>query len=182
MAKLEPFKFVDKNGDHVTLRSPEVGEGEKILRVVQAILKTSDHLMTEPDEFSYTIEQEDQMISRHLEHPDKIVIVPEVSGQIVGMMDFSVGSRRRNSHAGEFGLSLMKEYRGRGIASKMLDALIQWAGANPRIEKVNLRVHAKNIGAIALYERRGFSIFGREVRGVKLQNSYDDLLMMTRFV
>jgi RimJ/RimL family protein N-acetyltransferase len=166
-----------------TLRSPHAGEGAAILKTVMKVLRSSDHLLTEADEFSYTVEQEDKLIQDHFDHPAKIMIVPECAGQIVGMLNFSVGGKRRISHMGDFGMSLLPEFRGIGIGKAMLMALLNWARANEKIEKVNLRVHSKNVSALQLYEKLGFREEGREVRGVKLAvGKYDDVICMSYFV
>lgn len=183
MAKLNPFQFTAKNGKKITLRSPEVGEGSKLIETVLIIMQTSDHLLTQADEFKYTPEQEDEMIKNYLAHSDKLIIVPECESKIIGMMDFSVGGKRRNSHAGEMGMSLLPDFRGAGIGREMLNALLSWAKENPRVEKINLRVHAKNASAIRLYKKAGFEEEGREVKGAKLaEGIYDDVILMTCFV
>ncbi len=84
---------------------------------------------------------------------------------------------------GDFGMSLLPEFRGIGIGKAMLMALLNWARANEKIEKVNLRVHSKNVSALQLYEKLGFREEGREVRGVKLAvGKYDDVICMSYFV
>lgn len=183
MAKLEPVSFTAKNGKKVILRSPKEGEGAELLETVRRVLASSEHLLTEPEEFKYTEEQENDMIRTYLAHPDKIIIVPECEGKIVGMLDFTVGSRRRNSHTGDFGTSLLPEFHGHGIGEGMLRSLLGWARENPRVERVSLRVHSKNEPAIRLYQKVGFREEGRELRGVKLGDGrYDDVLIMACLV
>lgn len=179
MAQLTPRQFTTSQGSLVTLRSPRVGEGEALLRVVREIMRQAEHLLIQEDEFTYTTEQENEMIRAYGEHPDKIMIVPEVGGRIVGMMSFAVGGKRRIAHTGEFGISLLPEFQGRGIGRRMTESLISWARANPRVEALRLRVHASNTPGVELYKRMGFSEEGREIRGAKLgPERYDDVILM----
>lgn len=193
MSKLIPVKFKSKKGLNILLRSPLVGEGEAIIKVMKRVLETSAHTLAEPDEFNYTPEQEDEIIEQHLSHPRKILIVPYLletvgtSNQIketpIGMMNFAVGHRRRNSHLGVFGMSLLPEYRADGIGSQMLKALIDWATLSPGIEKIDLEVHSKNTHGLNLYNKLGFQIEGRRIRGVRLADGvYDDIIEMSLFV
>ena len=183
MASLAPVKFRAKDGKEILLRSPVLGEGGKILKTMKRVISTSDHLLTQPEEFRFTEEQENELIRSYLDHPDKIIIAPEHQGEFVGMMDFRAGEKKRNSHVGDFGLSLLPEYRGIGLGSEILRIFLDWARANPRVEKVNLRVHALNTVAIASYLKAGFHEEGREIRGAKLgPDAYDDVLQMTCFV
>lgn len=167
-----------KSGKLVLIRSPRFDEGEALLVTMREIIKDSPHLLTEVEEFTYTTSQEDEMIQSYSDHPDKLILVPEVDGKIVGMLNFSVGARRKNAHQGEFGISLLPAFQGLGIGQLLLQALIEWARANPVIETLRLKVHAKNSNAIALYQKAGFISEGCESRAVKLRDgSYDDTLL-----
>lgn len=183
MAKLESKSYVSKNGTQVILTSPQVGQGEELLTVVKEIFTHSEYVLPYVDEFKVTVQQENEMIQTFLEHPDKLIITPMVDGKIVGMLDFSAGSRRKISHQGEFGMSLLPQFQGQGIGDMMLKALIAWASAHPRLEFLRLRVHAQNSLGIALYKKNGFVQEGLERRGVKLSDGrYDDVLSMARAV
>lgn len=183
MAIFEPIQFQAKNGKAVQLRSLRVGEGAVLLATVLEIMRTSQHLLTLPDEFTLSAEQEDEVIQKYWDHPDKIFIAAECEGRIVGILDFCIGSKRKISHTGDFGMSLLAEFRGTGIGFPMLREFLDWARKNPRIERVALRVHAKNTAALGLYRKLGFREEGRELRGVKLDDgSYDDVIVMAIFV
>lgn len=60
--------------------------------------------------------------------------------------------------------------------------LINWAKNNSRVEKVCLEVMEGNIGAINLYKTIGFVEEGRKIKGVKLEDCYQDLILMAIFV
>jgi len=181
MARLKEKIVTLKNGLEVIIKSPIAGEGADLLACVKDVMVNSRHLLTTPEEFTYTIEQEDQLIQQYLDHPDFIMITPRVGDRIVGMMDFRVKAQLRIRHQGEFGMSVHPEYQGLGIGRYMLDALIEWATENPRIETLRLSVHARNTQAIELYQKCGFVVEGREVRGVKFANGvYDDVVRMAR--
>lgn len=168
-----------KNGIEVQIVSPSKGDGAELLATMKSILKVSRHTLTTIEEFSYTAEQEEDMIRGHGEHPDKLIITPKVLGRIIGMLDFSPGHRNRIAHYGEFGMSIHPDYQGIGIGQMMLEALLSWAKKNPRIETVRLRVHSQNRRAISLYEKCGFVHEGKEVRGIKFSDgTYDDVLHM----
>jgi RimJ/RimL family protein N-acetyltransferase len=183
MARLKPQQIKLKNGTDVLLRSPNPEDAAYVLTSVKTIMQTSEHLLTEPDEFNYTVEQEAELIGSYLAHGDKLWIVAVVDKQVVGCLTFSVGSKRRISHQGDLGISLMPEFRGMGLGKLMMESLITWAEENPRVEQLRLRVHAKNIHAVRLYQRLGFKEEGREVRGAKMSDgSYDDVISMVRYV
>jgi RimJ/RimL family protein N-acetyltransferase len=179
MAKIETVSKTTKSGLKLTFRTPMPGEGKDLLETMREVMRESEHLLTEPDEFKYTVEQEESLIRDYLEHPDKLLVVPEIEGKIAGMLNFSVGHRRRIAHQGDLGISLRAQYRGRGVGRLLMEEFLKWAHANPRLETARLRVHARNEGAFALYRALGFREEGRELKGAKLgPGNYDDVILM----
>ncbi len=85
-------------------------------------------------------------------------------------LDFSSGHRKRNSHTGDFGMGVHKDFRGLGIGTLLLKALIEWAKNNTQIEKINLCVHQTNDRAIATYKKIGFEIEGVRSKDLKYPN------------
>jgi RimJ/RimL family protein N-acetyltransferase len=68
-----------------------------------------------------------------------------------------------------------------GTAS--LQTLLDWAQANPAIEKVCLAVFVTNSAAIGLYEKLGFAEEGRRRRDIRRgPEDYVDTVMTCRFV
>jgi RimJ/RimL family protein N-acetyltransferase len=146
---------------------------------MRIVMRESPHLLLEPDEFSYTVEQEAEILRTYRDHEDKLWIVPVVEGQLVGALNFSAGGRKRLKHFGSFGVSLLPSMVGQGIGRRMMRAMIDWAEAHPRLEMIRLQVHARNTGALRLYQALGFVEEGREKRGVKfVDGTYDDVISM----
>ena len=180
MSRLKPIQFIMKDGRVGLLRSLVPADAAEVLAVARTVFeKCGEYTLTELHEFTYTVEQEAEIIQKHLEHSDKIMMAPEVDGRLVGLLNFSPGARRRNSHQGEFGVSALPEFHGRGLGRIMVEALLKWAATTPNIETVRLRVHEKNQGAHALYLKLGFIEEGREVRGVRFaEGQYDSVISM----
>lgn len=183
MAILPAIIKKTKDGSDVSIETPPLSDAAELLEVARRIMTESQHLLTQGDEFKFTVETQEKRMRDFNEHPDGLLLVAKVDGKIVGMTDFKVGSKRRIAHHGMIGLSFVPEYTGKGIGPLMMGELIQWAKQNPRVETLRLQVHAANTAAISLYEKLGFKIEGREIRGIKLENGqYDDVLTMALFV
>ncbi len=179
MANLKPFTKKLKDGTKVILCSPQAGDGAEILSVMTPVIAESKYLLTEIEEFTYTSEQQEEMIKSFGEHPNKILITPKINNKIVGMLDFVGGARRKIQHQGEFGMSVATSVQGKGIGQLMLQALIDWAKANPRIECLRLSVCSKNLPAYSMYKKFEFVEEGRQLKRFKFKDgSYDDLIQM----
>lgn len=183
MSYIDPRNMKRKGGGSVLIRTAKPEDAQSLLDLGREVMAERDFTLTEPDELNFTAEQEAAWIRDHLDHPAKIILVAEVSETVVGIIDFANGSRRRNAHAGEFGMSVAKHWREKGIGRALLETLLAWAEANPKLEKVQLTVRATNIRAISLYRSLGFQEEGRRRRDLKLSpNEYVDSVLMGRFV
>jgi ribosomal protein S18 acetylase RimI-like enzyme len=79
-----------------------------------------------------------------------------------------------------FGMFVVGEAAGRGIGHAIVEALI--AEAHGFVESLHLTVMASNDRALALYERCGFTVYGREPRSVMLPDGPADELLMWRAI
>lgn len=90
-------------------------------------------------------------------------------------------SRLKETHKGEISnVYVRAPYRGRGVARRLLEHLIEAAAD---LERVSLIVSADNLGAVRLYESLGFITYGRDERAMRLgPGDYVDKLLMTRTI
>ena len=79
-------------------------------------------------------------------------------------------------HYGTIGISVLKEYWGRGIATALLEKLISWF-KEKGIKKINLDVFENNEKAIKLYEKFGFKLEGCIEDGIFDGEKYINLLV-----
>jgi len=175
--------FNTKVGGKVLVRSALQADASQILGVAKSVIEEEVYQLTSAAEFKMTIEDEEKWIRSHLENPQHLLLVAILNDQIVGMLDFSNGRRQRIAHTGEFGMSVAKEFREKGIGSCLLSALLEWANSTKTIEKINLSVHSNNERAIALYRKMGFEIEGVRKKDLKYPNGeYIDTVIMGRLL
>lgn len=172
-----------ETGEAVLVRSACIDDAPALIKYSKTVLCEDGFAVTEVDEFDLTEEQEQGWIKRHLDSPGSIVLVSEVNGTIVGLLEFECGTRRRLAHRGSLAITVLKECRGQGIGSILMKTLVDWAEAIPDVEKLCLSVLATNTRAIKLYQKFGFVEEGRRPREVKLgPDEYIDDVLMYRFV
>lgn len=83
---------------------------------------------------------------------------------------------KRRHIATVWGMFVHPQHRRRGLAARLLNTVMDQLAALPDIERLQLVVSANNAAALALYERNGFEVWGREVAGLKVAGrDYDDL-------
>lgn len=59
------------------------------------------------------------------------MILAFIEEQLVGQLVFTGGARPRVKHAGEFGITVLKEHWGKRVGSELISYLIKWAKENP---------------------------------------------------
>ena len=128
----------------LTIRCAQPDDATNLLAYIRSVAQETGFFVIQPDEFPSTEEQDRQWIQEHLDHPGKLALVAEVAGEIIGSLSFENGPFNRMSHTGTFGVSVHRDWRGKGIGTAMLEALLEWAEANPLIEKVGLAVFSTN--------------------------------------
>lgn len=168
-----------KNGKKVTIRTAHENDAEAYLILGKSVMSEEIYTLTQPDELTFTVDQEKNWLKTHIADEAHLIIVAEVDGEVVGQLDFMNGQRKRNFHTGEFGMGVHKDFREMGIGSLLLKALIEWAIAHPEIKKINLSVHKTNERAMAAYKKQGFQIEGTRTKDLKYPNEvYIDTVLM----
>ena len=73
---------------------------------------------------------------------------------------------------------VLKEFWGKGVGSKLMRYLINWATKNKNIRKINLHTRKGNNRAIKLYEKFGFKKEGESSRFQLIKNKFYSSILM----
>jgi RimJ/RimL family protein N-acetyltransferase len=112
---------------------------------------------------------------------DNFVMGAFVDGQLVGTVGFARQQNRKDSHRGRiWGVYVKEGQRGKGIARKLLSAVLRRAQSQPGLEQVMLTVGHNQAAAKRLYAAVGFQVFGHERHALKVGDAYvdEDYLML----
>ena len=156
-----------------------------------AVLELQREVMKETEEYFVRTVDEldaegtracDQLVAL-LTQDNSLWTVAELEGTIVGSLDFHGGIYTRVRHVGHFGMLVQKEYRNQGVGTALLESMLDWAHANPVMEKVTTTLFTTNARAMTLYTKHGF--VGQGVRQREYQVSpgrYLDAVVMAKWV
>ncbi len=123
------------------------------------------------EEESFSTPWTKRLFYDELENSHTIYFVYEEEGEVVGY-----GGMWQVVDEGQItNIAVKKDYRGRGIASKILEKLIDKAKEN-RIVVIGLEVRESNKNALGLYEKYGFCRVGK--RPGYYRNPVEDALLM----
>lgn len=111
---------------------------------------------------------------------DRVVGVFDDAG-LIGIGGITRDQRVKLRHKGLlFGMFVAPEAAGRGIGRAIIEALI--AEACGYVASLHLTLMADNERALALYERCGFTVYGREPQSVMQPDGPGDELLMWRAI
>jgi ribosomal protein S18 acetylase RimI-like enzyme len=119
--------------------------------------------------------------SRVSDHPSptELVFGAFVGARLVGVAGLRFERRERTMHkASLFGMSVLPQFRGQGLARALVEAVLEQAQSIPGTRVVQLTVTQSNTPAIRLYESCGFLPFGTEPYAIKVGERFVPLVHM----
>jgi RimJ/RimL family protein N-acetyltransferase len=121
---------------------------------------------------------ERELVRRAAAAPRGLVLLALDGRALVGMLDLFAWDRPEGAHCGRLGMSVARDWRGRGVGRRLLRAAIAHARGWPGFCRIELDVAHWNTAGIALYESLGFRHEGRRVKAMNLRGQPEDILMM----
>ena len=154
-----------KDGSSCLLRNVTGSDAGDVLEIFNKTHEETDFLLTYPDENTFTVEEEAAFLAKKTNSPGEIEIGAIVHGKLAGLAGISaIGAQEKIRHRAEMGISIAKEFWGRGIGRALTEACIACAKA-AGYRQLELEVVAENSTAIGLYKSFGFEEYGRNPRG-----------------
>lgn len=173
--------FKGKTADDIPylIRYPKRSDLSNMWKYINELSKEKTYILLQGEEIS--LEEERKFLNgaiKNIKEGKGILLLAEVNGKIIGISDVSVRPRV-SSHVGVFGISVSKEFRGKGVGKKLMEIVLE---ESPKVIK-NLRIlelecFANNPIATQLYKSLGFKEYGRLPKGISHRGEFvDDILM-----
>jgi RimJ/RimL family protein N-acetyltransferase len=171
MAILKPRQVTIRDGTKVWIRSAEAADAPSLVTLREDLVTSNPFQVSGPRD-AWTREMALEKVAAATTLPGHLWLVAspgrEAGSEVVGSISFRNGDRARVEHHGTFGIGNLAAWRGRGVGTVLIEALLDWAAANDTIEKVCLGCFATNTKARKLYRRLGFKNELRQRRFFKM--------------
>lgn len=110
-------------------------------------------------------------------------LVAVVDGQVVGSIELQVHRRSpRRMHAANIGMTVRDDLHGKGIGTKLLEAILDLCDNWMNLRRIELEVFTDNHEAIKLYKKNGFIKEGTHKDYAFKNGRYCDVFSMARIV
>lgn len=163
------------------IREIEVADAERLTKLIQQVETESEYMLMEPGERKATLEQHRQRIETMKKSGNSTIFVAEDGGALVGYMFAIGGTARRNKHSVYLVVGILKEYRGRGVGTKLFTKLDEWA-VEHRIHRLELTVLTRNEAGVALYKKMGFENEGTKKHSLQIASEFVDEYYMAKLL
>ncbi len=129
------------------------------------------------DEEKWLKEREDSIKKKK-----EFLVIAEHNEKIIGTASVRL-RRERESHVGEFGISIIDGYRRIGLGRFLMNEVINLAKKESKddIKIVRLSVFSNNKPAIALYEKMGFKMVAKIPKQLQYKKRLIDEIIMLKF-
>jgi L-amino acid N-acyltransferase YncA len=119
------------------------------------------------------------LAARGPRHP---VLVAEVGGQVVGWGSLNpFNPRKAYDHVADFSLYVERGWRGKGVGSRLLTALIERA-RSLGFHKLVLAAFPWNAAGMAVYRKHGFRTVGTYTEQGMLDGKWVDTVLMEKLL
>ena len=179
----EPRTILLKDGRKCILRPTHPDDSEQMIEYLKLTAAETPFVLRYPDEVTYTLESEREILGQSLENKDTAMMVAVVDGIVAGNCAVNgVGNKRKILHRCSLGIALKKDFWGLGIGTEMLTYAFELA-KQIGYEQMELEVVCGNERAVRVYEKCGFCETGRHFRALKYDDgTYRDELIMSRLL
>ena len=163
---------------NITIEKAKVCDAEALLQYLKKIGRETDNLTFGAEGLPFSVEDEEKYIKSLENSKTSVMLVAKCDGKIIGDASFTSSERARIRHRGERGVSVVKEYWGKGIGSRLMEKVIDFAKNEAQCEIIHLQVRSDNERAIELYKKFGFEKIGQFKGYLKINGEYVDCDLM----
>jgi len=163
------------------IRQATPDDAEQVIAHVKRIADEPNNgiAMSSSAEFTMTVEEEREFLAKAAAADNELYLVAEAAGAIIGTAHCRPPSPRFGfRHTASLGISVHRDWRGRGVGTALMQGLIDFARENPRIKRLELSVFHNNPGAIHVYEKLGFQHEGVRRSAFYKEGQFLDMIFM----
>lgn len=162
----------------VIIRSASEQDAEAMAAYMAALL--AEQLDTVTRRAPPSLDDERTFVRNAQSAERAFVLLALCDGEVVGLLDLWAGASPEFRHCGHFGMSVAKEWRGKGVGRHLLNTALNNALAWEGFCRLELEVTPWNTVAIHLYKSLGFKVEARKAKAANFRGLPEEILLMAR--
>lgn len=161
----------------VVIREMEESDPEQVIDLICEIDATSEYMLYEAGERCFQPETIEKILTSNTD----TMFIAEENKRLLGYLMAIGGKARRNRHSAYLIIGIRKTERGKGIGTKLFQALEKWAKTK-KMHRLELTVAVRNKAGLALYEKMGFEIEGIKRDALLVNGEWVDEYYMAKLL
>ena len=166
---------------NIDINFVKIKDAKEIIEYCKQVGSESDNLSFGSEGLGISVNEEERIILNFLQDKKSMMFVARHNGKIVGLAAYR-SMPRRFSHRADIGISILKDYWGNKIATRLIETMLDFAQNVARSKVISLEVATDNIRAIRLYEKFGFEKIGLFKKYFKVGDEFLDAYIMTLYL
>jgi RimJ/RimL family protein N-acetyltransferase len=177
------FKGKIAEGIPYLIRYPKRTDLQELYRYINELSKEKTYISLQGEEISLAEERKFlNDVLKKIRNKEAVLLVVESNGKIVGISDITKRGRAEK-HVGLFGITLAKEFRGKGIGRKLMELILEETKKSLKdLKLIRLVCFADNKTACKLYQSLGFKEYGKLPGGILYRGEPTDEILMYKEV
>ncbi len=163
------------------IRQAREADAQQILNLSKQLSAETDFMLREVGEENLSIKDQESILYDFSNSTNKVFIVAEIDGVIVGFCVGIGSTARRNQHNLYCVVGILHAFTGQGLGRKLLVSLEAWA-QNVGFTRLELTVMLHNKIARALYLSLGFEEEGIKRQSLKIDGNFVDEVYMSKLL
>lgn len=179
MMKKIVCKKKTENGNTITVRYPERNDAKIMCAYANTLSKERTFVLFQGEKITLKYEQVYlAKVLLDIRNHMRVNLLIFWNKKLVGITEIGLNRGPKN-HVGELGISIARDFRGRGLGKLVMTLILKEAKKHlPILTMVILNVFASNKLAINLYKKFGFKKYGALPHGLKRMGKFDDEIYM----
>jgi RimJ/RimL family protein N-acetyltransferase len=161
------------------IRTIREDDGEQFLSLCKQLDMETQFMLLEPGERTTTLVEQQAQIDILLKQENQTILVAEQDNRLVGYLEASGGTFKRNRHSAYLVTGILQAFAGQGIGTQLFQRMEDWA-QQQHIHRLELTVMTHNTAGIALYKKQGFEIEGTRRNALLINSQYVDEYYMSK--
>ncbi|MGP1411524.1 MAG: GNAT family N-acetyltransferase [Peptoanaerobacter stomatis] len=166
---------------NIDINFVKIKDAKEIIEYCKQVGSETNNLSFGSEGLGISVSEEERIILSFLQDKKSMMFVARHNGKIVGLAAYR-SMPRRFSHRADIGISILKDYWGNKIATRLIETMLDFAQNVARSKVISLEVATDNIRAIRLYEKFGFEKIGLFKKYFKVGDEFLDAYIMTLYL
>lgn len=173
----------NRGGIDIIVRHVRRDDVEILLQFINTLSIEQTYITFQGEQM--TLEEESRYVEgfiKKAEDNKAVKLLAFHKDELIGVCDITP-KEKVESHIGVFGLTIKKEWRGKGIGKLIMEKTLEEAQKNmSELKIITLGVFSNNPVAKTLYEKMGFKEYGLLPKGIQYKGVLVDHIYMYKLV